>query len=140
MVKLPFTGARAKRRRPTMKKPRPTIERRLDAEPHHEAIGEEQRREPPDQRRGQEREADLERAVIEDELQIERREEEHREHRGRHQDADDVGDGEVSVPKEAERHERRGWRASITMKATNRASDAPSKPRVRPEPSRPRCP
>ena len=56
---------------------------------------------------GQEREADLERAVAEHELQVERREEEPREHRRRPEHADDVRGRDVAQPEQAERHERR---------------------------------
>ncbi len=56
---------------------------------------------------GQEREADLDRAVAEHELQIERREEEPGEHRRRPEDPDDVRDGEVAEAEEPEWDERR---------------------------------
>ena len=56
---------------------------------------------------GQEGQADLERAVPEHELEVERGEEEPREHRAGPEDADDVRDREVAQPEKAERHERR---------------------------------
>ena len=61
---------------------------------------------------GQEREADLQRAVAEHELQVERREEEPGEHRRRPEDADDVRDREVAEAEEPERHERRDRRGT----------------------------
>src|SRR5439155_317763 len=69
------------------------------------------RREPErerahDQVRRQEREADLERAIPEHELEVERRQEEQREHRRRPEDADRVRGRDVPQAEEPERHER----------------------------------
>ena len=60
-----------------------------------------------DEVRGKEREADLERAVPEHELEVESTDEEPCEHRGRPQDADDVRGGDVPEPEQPKRHERR---------------------------------
>jgi len=93
-TKLPPTGARTKSSSPT------------DAVAHHQLGRQPERERAHDQVRGQEREADLERLVVQHELEIERREEEPREHRSGPEHADDVRGGEVPQPEEAERHQR----------------------------------
>ena len=55
---------------------------------------------------GQVGEADLERRVAEELLQVERREEEPREHAGGHQDSDDVRRPDIADLEDPERHER----------------------------------
>ena len=60
-----------------------------------------------DQVRRQERQPDLERAVAEHELEVERRQEEPREHRRRPEHADDVGGRDVAQAEEPQRHQRR---------------------------------
>ena len=90
ITKLPSTGARASSSSATAISVEPADERRLDTETHHEPVRVE-RAEAPDDGRGQVREADLERRVAEDPLQVERREEEVREHPRGHEDADAVG-------------------------------------------------
>ena len=84
-----------------------------------------------DQVARQEGEADLERAVAEHELQVERREEEPGEHRCRPEDADDVRDRDVAQPEEAERHERRRRPATRSRGRPPAAAPAtPSSPSV----------
>ena len=107
MTKFPSTGARAKSSSPTAAKQQPDSERQPDPEAHDELGREPDREGAHDQVPGQEREPDLERAVAEHELEVERGEEEPGEHRSRPEDADDVRDRDVAQPEEAERHERR---------------------------------
>jgi hypothetical protein len=54
----------------------------------------------------EERKPDLQRAVGEHELHVERREEEPSEHRGGPENAYDIRDGDIAKTEEAERHER----------------------------------
>ena len=105
--KLPSAGARAKSTSPTAASSSPVAERQPDAEPHHELGREADRESTHDQVRGQEGETDLQRAVAEHELEVERGEEEPGEHRRRPEDADDVRGRDVAQPEEAQRHERR---------------------------------
>ena len=107
-TKLPSTGARAKSTSPTAASAEPGRERRPDAEAHHELRREAEREGAHDQVGRQEGEADLERAVAEHQLQVERGEEEPGEHRRGPEDADDVRGRDVAQPEEAERHQRRG--------------------------------
>ena len=60
------------------------------------------------ERRGQEREADLERVVAEDALQVERAEEEQAEHADHEQRHHEVGAGDVARAEQAQRHQRVG--------------------------------
>ena len=106
-MKSPPTGARAKSRSPTRGDREADPERRAEAEAHDEPRGHEHRQEHHHEVARQEREADLERAVAQHELQVQRREEEPGEHRRRPEHADDVRDGDVALAEEAERHERR---------------------------------
>ena len=81
-----------------------------------------------------------ERAVAEHELQVERREEEPREHRRGPEHADDVRGREVAQPEEAERHERRATRDSITRKSASSATaQREQAERLRRTSSRPGC-
>ena len=137
-------GARRRRtrRRPARAqaagaRPRPArarAERQPDAEAHHELGGEADRERAHDQVRGQEREADLQRGVAEHLLQVQRREEEPREHRGRPEDADDVRDGDVAAPEQASGTSGAATRDSITRKRPSSTAAAPSRPRVCAEP------
>ena len=105
-------------------------ERHPDPEAQHELRREPDRERSHDQVGGQEREPDLQRAVPEHELEVEGREEEPREHRRRPEHADDVGRGDVPEPEEAERHERRVTRDSITRKTPRSTAAAPRRPSV----------
>ena len=107
ITKLPSTGARANSTRPTAASDSPVGERRPEPEAHDELGGEADRERAHDQVGRQEREADLQRAVPEHELQVEGGEEEPGEHRGRPEDADDVRRRHVAQLEDAERHERR---------------------------------
>ena len=78
-----------------------------DPEAHHELRRQPKGERAHDQIRGQEGKTDLERAVAEHQLQVERRQEEPREHRSRPQNADDVRGRDVAQAEEAEWHERR---------------------------------
>ena len=121
-TKMPSTGARAKSSSPSRREPEPDGERRPDAEAHHELRREPERERAHDQVRGQEREADLQRAVAEHELQVERRQEEPREHRRRPEHADDVRGRDVAEPEQAERHQRRRD-ARLDARRRTRSSD-----------------
>ena len=112
----PSTGARAKSSSPTDASAQPDGERRPEAEAHHELRREPERERAHDQVRRQEREPDLQRAVAEHELQIERRQEEPGEHRRGPEHADDVRDGDVPPPEEAERHRAGGSRRDSSQK------------------------
>ncbi len=92
---VPSTGARAKSSRPTRGEAEADRERHPDAEAHDEPRREPDRQDAHDDVAGQEGETDLERAVPEDELQVERGEEEPREHRAGPEHADDVRDRDV---------------------------------------------
>ena len=92
-----------------------------DPEAHDQPRREPDREGAHDQVRRQEGEADLKRAVVQHELQVERREEEPREHRRRPQHADDVRRGQVAQPQQRERQERR---ADARSTITNIASSA----------------
>ena len=85
----------------------PDAERRPDAEAHHELRGETDREGAHDQVRRQEAEPDLQRGVAEDELQVERRQEEPGEHRGCPEHADDVRGRDIAQLEKAEWHQRR---------------------------------
>ena len=106
-TKFPSTGARAKSRSPSPASSEADRERQPDAEAHDELRRQADRQGAHDQVPGQEREADLERAVPEHQLEIERGEEEPGEHRPGPEDADDVRHGDVAEPEESERDERR---------------------------------
>ena len=68
----------------------------------------------------QEREADLDRAVAQDPLQVEGAEEEHPEQPGHHQHLDQVRAGDVARAQDAQRHQRRG-RARLARRRTRRS-------------------
>ena len=89
----------------------PDRQRRSDAEAHDDLGREADRERSHDQIRRQEGETDLERAVAEHELEVERGQEEPREHGRRPEHADDVRGRDVAQPEEAERHQRRRRRA-----------------------------
>ncbi len=107
-------------------------ERLPNAVAHHELRRQAERQDGHDDVAGQEGEADLERAVAEDELEVERGEEEPREHRGGPEHADDVRDREVAMPEEPERHERRlHARLDEEEHAQERAGDGEQPERLR---------
>ena len=82
-------------------------QRRPDAEAHHQLRGDADREPAHQQVGGQEREPHLQRRVAEHQLQVQRRQEEPGEHRGRRQHADHVGRGQVPEPEQPQRHQRR---------------------------------
>ena len=123
-TKLPSTGARAKSEEPERGEQEPGRERAPDAEAHHELRREPERERAHDQVGRQEREPDLQRAVAEHELQVERREEEPGEHRRRPEDADDVRGREVAQPEQAERH-RAAPRRATRSRGRRRAAPPP---------------
>ena len=83
-------------------------QRRPRAEAHDQFFREAERERPHHDRRRQEGEADLERVVAEDPLQVEGAEEEHPEHPGDQQRLHRVGAGDVARAEEAQRHQRVG--------------------------------
>ena len=106
-TKSPSTGARANSSSPTAAVSKPAISggrtpKRITS-----------RAETPTERTpmitlaGRNDEPDLERAVAEHELQVQRGEEEPREHRGRPEHADGVGGRGVALTEQTQRHERR---------------------------------
>ena len=82
-TKLPSTGASANSASPAAASSKPDRQRAPDAEAHHHLGGEAERERRHDQVGRQEGEADLQRAVAEHELHVQRGDEEPREHRGR---------------------------------------------------------
>ncbi len=96
------------------REPEPGRERRPEAEAHHELRGNADREHTHDQVAGKERETDLERAVPQHELHVERRQEEPGEHRAGPENSDDVGGREVAKLEQPERHQRRG-RANLAQ-------------------------
>jgi hypothetical protein len=94
-------------REPDRRHEQPGGQRTLDAEAHHELRGEPEREGAHDHVGGQEGQADLERAVPQHELEVQRGHEEPREHRGRPEDARDVRGRDAAELEDAERHQRR---------------------------------
>ena len=84
----------------------PDDQRRLDPEAQHELVREGKRGRAPDHGRGQEGKPDLEWRVPQHLLEVERGEEERREHAAGHEDPDRVRRGHVAEPEQRERHER----------------------------------
>ena len=111
-TKLPSTGARAKSTSPTADNERPVANGRSEAKPQDQLRGEPERERRHDQVGRQEGETDLQRAVPEDELEIESGEEKPGEHGRGPEDADYVGCRDIAELEEPERHE---WRASPSL-------------------------
>ena len=101
-----------------------------DSEPHDEPRRQADREDPHDDVPGQEREADLERRVSEHELQVQRGEEEPREHRAGPEHADDVRHRDVPKAEQPERNERRLDLDSMTRNAASSAPETARRPSV----------
>ena len=129
-TKFPSTGARAKSTSPsgTARARRASgglMPKRMTS------LGREQSENAPhDQVGRQERETDLERAVAEHELEVERREEEPREHRRRPRTPTPFAVDDVPQPEEAERDERRSDARLDHEEDRHQRSRAPSSPSV----------
>ena len=104
--KVPSTGARAKQQEPDRREAQARRQRRPDPEAHHELGRQPDRESPMIRLAGQEGETDLQRAVAEHELDVERGEEEPREHGRGPEHADDVRGRDVAQPEQPQRHER----------------------------------
>jgi hypothetical protein len=86
----------------------PAEQHRARAEPEAEPGGDEEREHADADRHGQEGEADLDRVVAQDALQVERAEEEHAEQPGDEQHQDHVRAGDVAGAEQAQRQQRLG--------------------------------